>query len=95
MLAKEFLALNGVFKSEFVHPKDHKKITKKFDLIYSFASYPFHVLPEEYEDLLFKNSHDDTVFIFEVRRGYKLPLDIIKVIFEEPKYERVVACRPQ
>lgn len=93
LLAKEFLGLNGVFDSEYVHPKDSHKIDKKFDLVYSFAAYPFHIEPLVYSELLLKNSHERTVFILEIRKGWKVPLEITNTLFEEEKYIRVVARR--
>jgi hypothetical protein len=44
-----------------------------------------------YAKNLVKNSHENTVFIFEVRRGFDLPLKIVKVLHEAEKYERVLA----
>ena len=92
-LAKEFLELNGINDSEYIPPENAWRITKEFDLIYSFAAYPFHIRPEIYEKNIIKNSHKDTVFILEVRRGWEIPLKIIETIFEEEKYTRVVASR--
>lgn len=92
-MGMEFLRLNGIENVEYFSPEGAHHIEKKFDLIYSFAAYPFHIKPEVYEELLIKNSHKDTVFILEVRRGWNLPKNLkwIKVIFEEKKYARIVA----
>jgi hypothetical protein len=90
LLAREFLGLNGLLNVEYVDPHNSDSIKTKFDLIYSFASYPFHVPPENYFHILKNNAHKDTVFIFEVRRGWTLPLKFIKTIYEEPKYERSI-----
>lgn len=95
LLAKEFLGLNGVFDVNYVSPENAANLVGKFDLIYSFASYPFHVKPEVYAKNLIRNSHEDTVFILEVRKGWGVPLETVEVIYEEEKYERIVAKRPR
>lgn len=93
LLAKEFLGLNGVFDVDYVSPEKSHTIFKKFDLIYSFAAYPFHIPTDKYEKNLVRNSHISTVFILEVRRGWNIPLKKIKTIYEEEKYERILAKR--
>lgn len=65
-------------------------IRDQFDVILSFAAYPFHIAPTEYAFALKSWARPDTVIILEARRGWEEISGLVKkkTIFSEEKYER-------
>jgi hypothetical protein len=65
-VTKDFHRKNGNEHIDVVFPAPDPK--EKFDLIWSFAAYCFHIIPSDYFDVVKQGMHDKTVLVFDVRR---------------------------
>ena len=73
-LTKKFLANNSKHNTNFqvFNFENKENIKKKYDVIISLFSMDYHYDLEIYKDFLNKNSHKDTIYIFDTIRAQEL-----------------------
>lgn len=69
-VAKQFLAMNGVRRFDFIDANDPaRQVKRKYDLIVSFKSWCFHIEPERHLDLVLSACRPGTMLILDIRGG--------------------------
>ena len=83
-LTKSFLIQNGISQSQsqIINADKQYKITQKFDLIISLLSMGYHYPISQYINICQDNTHDKTVFIFDIANEYN-DFDEINNMFEK------------
>ena len=73
-LTKKFLINNSRYNTNFqvFNFENKENIKKKYDVIISLFSMDYHYDLEIYKDFLNKNSHKDTIYIFDTIRAQEL-----------------------
>ncbi len=104
MVRNSFQTFNNARVAINFHRKNNNEVQvvrdvprEKFDLIYSFFAYGFHIPPEDYLESVVHAAHSTTVLVFDVRKSkkewlrqfvLKWPLQP-KVLFNAEKYVRL------
>lgn len=98
-LTKKFLANNSKHNTNFqvFNFENKENIKKKYDVIISLFSMDYHYDLKIYKDFLQKNSHKDTVYIFDTIRARELnnffhKVKIIKIINKRIHPSSRVVC---
>lgn len=98
-LTKKFLANNSKHNTNFrvFHFENKENIKKKYDVIISLFSMDYHYDFKIYKDFLQKNSHKDTIYIFDTIRARELnnffqKVKIIKIIDKRIHSSSRVVC---
>ena len=98
-LTKKFLINNSKYNTNFCvfNYEDKENIKKKYDVIISLFSMDYHYDLKIYKDFLLKNSHKDTIYIFDTIRAQELvnffqKVKIIKIIDKRIHSSSRVVC---
>ena len=80
-LTKDFLLNHGINNKKLILVDADEKddIDNKFDLVISLLSMGYHYPISQYLDFLKKNTHSETVFIFDIANEYSKLNDISKL----------------